>query len=154
MTQSLTEFFQAKKQKSDAETAAIDWNRRRNDWIAAINMLYADISNWLAAPIRLGSVHLDYAPARSITEEHLGTYEVQDLVLTSGDERVVFSPKARNVAGVEGRVDVIGESGHAMLVVGPGQQWSIVTTRSPRLVFEPLDEDSFAEMIEAVMRQC
>src|ERR1039458_2111707 len=65
---------------------------------------------------------------------------MDDLVLSVGDEKVTFSPKGRNVVGSQGRIDVFGESGQAMLVVQPGPRWSVVTSRSPRLKIEPLDE--------------
>ena len=152
MTQNLTEFFRDKKQRSDAEAANIDWDRLREEWLAAITFLYGQIANWLTEPIRLGSVRL-VTQSREVTEDHLGTYAVDDLLLIVGDERVTFAPKGRNVIGAEGRVDVSGDSGKAMFVVHHGPRWSVVTSRAPQLKLEPLDEASFAETIQAVMRQ-
>ncbi len=61
----------------------------------------------LAEPIAKGTVVLQRSP-KQLTENFIGTYSVDDLILTTGDERVRFSPRGRNVAGATGRVDWVG----------------------------------------------
>jgi len=152
MAKDLVEFFQMKKQRSDEESAAIDWGKRREEWISAIETLYASIESWLREPVEKGIVKL-YRRARQIEEAHLGLYSVDDLEFTVGDEKVLFAPKARNIVGAHGRVDVRGEAGEAMLVVQPGPRWSVVASRYPTLRTEALDENSFNQTLQAVMRQ-
>jgi hypothetical protein len=152
MAKELTEFFQSKKQRSDQESAAIDWGKRREEWLSAIDNLYASIEGWLSEPVKKALVTLQRRQ-RPIEEAHLGAYSVDDLVLTVGDENVIFSPKGTNVVGAQGRVDVRGEAGESMFVVQPGPRWSVVVSRSPTLRTEALDADSFNETMQAVMRQ-
>src|SRR5437773_2316049 len=103
MTQSINDFFRAKKERSDKESAGIDWNRRKAEWLAAIDLLYQRIEEYVAEPKKQGAVTLVRRP-KEITENHLGTYDVHELILTVGDEEVVFSPKGRTVIGAQGRV--------------------------------------------------
>lgn len=152
MAKELMEFFQSKKQLSDEESKGIDWGRRREEWLSAINNLYGSIEGWLKELVQKGVVTLQRRP-KQIDEAHLGAYSVDDLVLTVGDEKVTFSPKGRNVVGAQGRVDVRGEAGESMFVVQPGPRWSVVVSRYPTLRTETLDAESFSETVQAVMRQ-
>ncbi len=152
MTQTVTEFFRAKKERSDAEVKAANWSARKVGWLNAISALYADIQNWLNGPIRLGYLRV-HAEPRTITEVHLGKYEVEDLILTVGDEHVTFSPKGAVVAGVAGRVDVIGEAGEGTLVVQPDGQWDLVRSKYPELRVVPLTAETLNDLIQSIMRR-
>jgi hypothetical protein len=150
MNQNLTDLFRKKQKKSEADTG-IDWDSRRNDYLAAVDALYKKIEAILAEPIGQKSLTLHRRP-KSLTETYIGTYSVEDLVLVIGDEQVRFSPRGRNVVGAAGRVDVIGERGEATLVLRPGAGWEFVQARQPALRVVPFDESTLAEMLEAVMR--
>jgi hypothetical protein len=151
MSTSLTEFFREKKQRAEVETAGVDWSNRLSEWLAAVNALYQQIDNWLAEPLSQGSVQRA-RQRKQLTEDHFGTYEIDDLVLKVGDESVVFSPRGRNVAGAIGRIDVRGESGESMLVLQPGR-WSVVKSKYPTLKLVTLDEAALGEVLRGVMRQ-
>lgn len=151
MTKSLTDFFREKLQRSVEESRGVDWNARKREWLDNIAGLYASIEAALAEPLRQGTA-LVSRQARQITEDHLGTYDVEDLILTVGDERVIFAPRARNVIGAGGRLDVRGERGEAMLVVQPGPRWSIVESKYPQLRTVALDDAALTELLQSVMR--
>src|SRR6185312_14226756 len=138
MTQGLTEFFRQKKQRADAETANVNWQQVKADWLAAIDLLYDQVRTSLQDAERQGALQMARRLKR-ISEEHLGEYEAPELVLSVADERVIFSPRGRNVVGASGRVDVIGEAGESMLVLQPGPRWSIVRSKYPQLQLVALD---------------
>jgi hypothetical protein len=152
MAKELADFFQSKKQRSDEESAATDWGKRREEWLSAIDNLYASIEGWLSESVQKGIVTLQRRQ-RQIEEAHLGAYWVDDLVLKVGDEKVTFSPKGTIIVGAQGRVDVRGEAGESMFVAQLGPRWSVVVSRYPTLRTEALDADSFNETMQAVMRQ-
>ena len=87
-----------------------------------------------------------------MTENYIGTYAVDDLILLIGDEQVRFSPRGRNIAGTGGRVDVVGESGEAILILQPDSQWGFVQTREPKVSVAPFNEATLAEVLRLVMR--
>src|SRR5665213_1709998 len=138
-TTNLSDFFRQKR--AHAGAVDIDWDRRKADWIAAVQQLYEEIQLLLQGPISEGAVTVDRRP-KSITEDFLGTYTVDELVLRVGDEFAVFSPKGRNIVGASGRVDFIGEMGEATLVLQPGPRWSVVSQRVPVLKLVPLEQES------------
>jgi len=89
---------------------------------------------------------------KTLVEEYIGPYQVDELVLQVGDEQVVFSPKGRNIVGGSGRIDLIGEMGEKTIVLQPEEGWGIVEARTPTLKIVPLDEDSLLTALKEVMR--
>jgi len=91
---------------------------------------------------------------KELSENYIGVYKVDDLILLAGDEQLRFSPVGRNVAGASGRVDVLGERGvPELLIVQPDGRWSFVQSRQPALKLVPFDESSLAEVLKRVMRE-
>jgi hypothetical protein len=152
MNQNLAEIFQ-KKQKQSAAGAGIDWDDRRNKYLAAVDALYHQIDTILAEPVAQKTVTVERR-AKELSENYIGTYKVDDLILLVGDEQVRFSPVGRNIAGASGRVDVLGERGvPEVLIVQPDGRWSFVQSRQPTLKVVTFDESSLAEVLKRVMRE-
>ncbi len=150
MNQSLTDFF-LKKQKQSAAIAGVDWDERRDKYLGDVKNLYDQIEKMLAEPIGQKSVTLQRRP-KQLTENYIGTYTVDDLILVIGTEQVRFSPRGRNTVGSEGRVDVVGERGEVALIVRPDSHWGVIQTRQPKLSVVNFDEATLAEILQLVMR--
>lgn len=150
MNQSLADLFQ-RKQKQTGAAGGIDWDERRDKYRGAVEDLYRQIEAMLAEPIRQRTVTLQRRK-KDLSENYIGTYSVDDLILLIGDEQVRFSPRGRNVVGASGRVDVLGERGEAILIVQPDSRWGFVQSRQPALRVVPLDDSSLAEVLQLVMR--
>jgi hypothetical protein len=151
MNRNLAEILD-KKQKQAGGGRGINWDERRDRFIAAIDDLYRQIEGMLADAIAQKTVVLQRR-AKDLSEAHIGTYKIDDLILLIGDEQVRFSPRGRNVGNFAGRVDVLGERGEASLLVQTDGRWGFVQTRQPTLKVVPLDESSLAEVLELVMRE-
>lgn len=150
MNQNLTDLFLKKKNQA-ASADRIDWDERRNKFVAAVENLYHQIEKILAEPIEKETVKLSRRN-KNLTENYMGTYAVDDLLLVIGDEQVRFSPQGRNIAGSSGRVDVQGERGEEILIVQADGRWRFVQSRHPTLRVVEFNESSFAEVLELVMR--
>ena len=150
MNQQLTDLFQRKQEQSKSGVN-IDWDSRRNEYLAAVNNLYEQIDTILAEPLHKKMVTLQRRE-KQLTEDFIGTYSAKDLILTIGNEQVRLSPRGRNIVGAFGRVDVLGERGEAALVLQPDSTWGFVQTRQPTLRIVPFDESTFAEVLKIVMR--
>lgn len=149
MDQKLAELFQQKaKRASSAEP--VDWDDRRDRYVAAVNSLYDQIKEMLSEVIDDQKADLQKRQ-KQLTESYIGTYAVDDLVLLIGDEQVRFSPRGRNIAGAEGRVDVVGERAEAALILG-ADGWAFVQSRQPKLTVVPLNQGTLAEVLRVVMR--
>lgn len=152
MNQNLADLFQKKKQQAGGG-AGINWDARRDKYLNAVDQLYHQIETILAEPLAQNTVTLQRRP-KELSENYIGTYKIDDLILLIGDEQVRFSPRGRNIAGSSGRVDVLGERGEPeVLVVQPDGRWSFVQTRQPTLKVVPFDESSLAEILKRVMRE-
>jgi hypothetical protein len=150
MNQKLTELFQ-KKQKPLGSDAGIDWDSRRDEYLSAVRDLYDQIEKMLVEPIGQKTVATQRRP-KQLTENFIGTYSAEDLVLVIGDEHVRFSPRGRNIVGAAGRVDVLGDRNEATLVFVPQSGWGFVQSRQPRLEIVPFDESTLADVLKLVMR--
>jgi len=151
MNQSLNKIFQKKQQQATA-VPDIDWDERRTKYVAAVDDLYDQIEKILAEPLAQKTAVMQRR-AKELSENYIGTYKVDDLILLVGDEQVRFSPRGRNIVGASGRVDVLGERAEEVLiVVQPDARWSFVQTRQPTLKVVPFDESSLAEVLKRVMR--
>ncbi len=150
MSQSAGDFI---SKRADSGKESVDWPARRKAYLDALNALYKQIEEFLVDPIKKGQAKLRREP-RELTENYVGTYSVEDLVLEVGTEHVRFVPRGRNIVGAAGRVDVLGDGGDATLVVQPGDnfgRWGVVATRQPTLKIVPFDDASFAELLRSVM---
>jgi hypothetical protein len=147
MKQNLADFLSKKQQSSDA----IDWDERRNKYLAAVDNLYEQIEALLAGPIQQKTVKLQRR-SKQLTENYIGTYSVDDLILVIGGEQVRFSPRGRNIVGAAGRVDVVGERGEAALILQPDSSWGVVQTRQPTLIIVPFEEPSLTDILKLIMR--
>lgn len=150
MNQKLVELLE-KKQKQSRAGKQIDWNQRRDEYLAGVTALYEQIEGMLAEPIAAKTVQA-IRRAKQLTESYIGTYSVEDLLLIIGSEQVRFSPRGRNIVGARGRVDVVGDRGEASLVLQDDSKWGFVYSREPKLTIMPLDEATMAEILQLVMR--
>ena len=153
-TNTLSSFLRQKSGKSS--TADVDWNAKKNDWIASIEQLYDFLTGTLLKQsIDEKIIEVSKVP-KQITEEHIGTYTLPELHLKVGNAHVVFSPKGVNVIGAAGRVDLRGERNTVTLIREKdindlSSQWKMVRQRVPKLVAQPLDADSLQWALEDVM---
>ncbi len=99
---------------------------------------------------RLGFTPIQRRP-KQLTENYIGSYSIDDLLLVIGEEQVRFSPRGRNIVGAAGRVDVVGERGEAALILQPETGWGFVEARQPSLEIMALDESSLAVILKRVM---
>jgi len=150
MNQDLTDLIKRKKKQADVGQE-INWDDRRDNYLAAVNDLYGRIESILTEPIAKHTVRLERRK-KNLTENYIGTYAVDDLILQIGGEQVRFSPAGRNVVGASGRVDVVGDRDTAILIVQSEGRWSFVASRQPTLRAVNFDESALAQVLQRVMR--
>ena len=150
MNQELARFLEM-KQKQAKSREAIDWDLRRDQYRQAVDSLYEQIDKILGESGQRANLVLRRRP-KELTENYLGTYSIDDLILLIRDEQVRFSPCGRNVVGSTGRVDVLGDRATAILVLGLESDWYWVASRQPELKTVRLDESTLADVLRLVMR--
>lgn len=102
---------------------AIDWTRKRNEWISLVTALIDDITNWCE--------ELGWSASRAskqITEEHIGSYEAPCLTIHAPSGRIHIDPVGVNIIGAQGRVDILSFPNlNRLLLVRKDNCWALFT---------------------------
>jgi hypothetical protein len=149
----LHEFLRRKGSQHGPEP--IDWNAKKVSWEIALNALYAQLESFLGNLISENVLKISRRPV-IVQEDYLGSYQVDQLVLSVGGEQVLFAPKGVAVAGASGRVDVLGQAFTRTLlwVKGDGSSpsdWSFIVSRSPKLKLVEFSQDSLLDVLKDTM---
>lgn len=172
--QDFQEFVERKTAQAKSEKA-VDWDKRRNDWLQELEGLYEQMEKHLqpyGIEIRRHLVPLE--------EEYLGAYQAHELTFDIGHDKIVAKPIGAQLIGARGRVDLSGpratlkivllekggpalkyrvterggtvkESSHSMLRGDAGDAgWYIATTPPPKSSVVQFNEDSFRDAIMEV----
>ncbi|MGA2617591.1 MAG: hypothetical protein ABSF26_08285 [Thermoguttaceae bacterium] len=143
---------EAKKQREE-----VDWNAERDWWLAALGALYNQIEVWLAPLREQGLVSSARVPVQ-LSEEKIGTYTADQLVLEFGPEAIVLEPKGCLIVGARGRVDVFrrGSRGEQVMLVLSGSKaeprWEIWPNRDPRQR-KVVRKASFEKLLETLLQE-
>jgi hypothetical protein len=157
----LKEFLasQAERLRNQESEAAL----RRDEWLASLNRLFAQIRNWIHEA-DTGSVlflKTGYMPKREVG---IGNYEVPYLWIELGPREVRIEPVARTVAGptsltgvihvprAYGRVDLTNGLSKYMLFrveKEPEDRWNIIEQDSYQM--RPFDRTSFEEAFQSLL---
>jgi hypothetical protein len=146
MASQLIEFLEGRKEKAQG----VDWEAKKNAWLDAVSLLYHEIGVLLGDSTKNGTVKAERVRIE-VNEDFIGTYSVDELHLTVGNDRVIFKPAGTNVFGALGRVDMRGDRGEiSLLWTGGRNEWQFLV-QLPDLVMAPLDEECLLEALQRVM---
>lgn len=142
------------EQKKDQ--APINWDAEREWWLEELRKLHANVRQWLSSLVQENLVDIRSTPVR-LSEEHIGAYAADALVLEFTGQGIVLEPKGTVIVGARGRVDVFlrGQRGAqpVMLILGGPKDaayWSIWPTRDPG-TRQTLDESTFKSLLDALL---
>ena len=139
--------------RSKAATAAqaepeVDWQARKDKWLAHLARLHDLVRTWLEPLHHDGTVRCSTSHV-TLEEDYIGAYQADVLTLVIGKQRVAFHPKGTLIVGADGRVDVRGQRAVRTIVL-KGDGWFVVA-QSPHLKTLPFNEDSFQDVLQEVM---
>lgn len=134
---------------------AVDPEAEKTWWLEQLEEIYRQVEQWLAPLVENGLVVKIERTKVRVTEEHLGQYLADALVLGFGsDEVILLHPKGTFIIGARGRVDVY-RTGNAsrivMLILGTDKanpRWTIWPSRNDR---KPWTKDNFEAVLEALL---
>lgn len=130
--------FVAREQAAAAETATIDWDKQRDEWLERLDALYAKIESFLTKYLSKRQIRAEYV-GLILNEENIGRYEARQMVIRIGRQQVDLVPIGTLLIGAKGRVDAIGPAATAPLllvdkkVVSPASQVHVQVGVSGRL---------------------
>ncbi len=94
----------------------IDWNNERDEWLSYLNSLYKRIESFLDKYVSVGQIQFEFQDIE-LNEEHIGSYTARKMVLRIGKQVVNLVPIGTLIIAFKGRVDVVGSSGKAQIVL-------------------------------------
>ncbi|NNU93422.1 hypothetical protein ETC01_09280 [Geobacillus sp. NFOSA3] len=174
--ENLEEFL--KRKKKDAEQNKIDWEQRKQQWLAEIAEFYNQVKSFLAPLQEKGLLSLNWEEVKKY-EEYLGEYTTNKLYVNFPDQQVVIEPIGKNIIGAMGRIDMVGKNGNITFLLvdkeaespkimvhfndglskglekiretkNPEYVWKIATP-PPNIKFIDLNKDSFSDALLEVV---
>ena len=109
------EFLETKRQAQSA-IAAIDWEKKKQEWLAHLKKLYKTFQDTLDEYKEKGGIKFEFLDI-DIDEEHIGAYKAPMMVITLGGETISLTPIGTIVIAAKGRVDMEGVRGKVTLVL-------------------------------------
>lgn len=105
-----------KRQGALVEAEAVDWDKRREDWLGYLNALYESVKTFLREYIDQGAIKLDFEEVQ-LNEEKIGAYRARKMIIHIGRQDITLTPIGGSIIGAKGRVDVQGSAGKARLLL-------------------------------------
>ena len=102
--QDFLEFVERKTALAKSEKA-VDWDRRKADWLRELEKLFVSMEDHLRPFAH--EIEFERNPIQ-LKEDDLGTYDAEELTLTIGHDKIVAKPVGTRLIGARGRVDLSG----------------------------------------------
>lgn len=127
------------------DSASVNWNDRRDDWLAQLRDLMDSIKGW--AEQRRWFVD---EQEKTVDEDHIGRYTVPTLFIQAPGGKIHVDPIGCNIIGAQGRVDIESfPSLNRLLLVLVEGHWKIKT--DSRVDWpEPWSETAFIKLVDAL----
>ena len=166
MASSLEIFLEQKKHKQEKREKTTDWQQEKSKWIQAVQSLYVQVEKWLSAYKAKGLLDVQFRETQ-LTEDYLGTYSIQQMIISVSGEQVKLTPVGTLILGAYGRIDIAGDRSNATLLLVRKKtttdestggipslnqltwKWAVKT---PHLQMLPLSEAVFSDILMAVMQ--
>jgi len=116
MTKKDFDGFLLLKEKEQKDIPEIDWEAEKNKWLSYLDDLYRLFEVSLNDYVKSGKIRITYNEI-SITEENVGTYKAQKMIIEFAGEKITFRPIGTNLIGINGRVDITSKSNSAKIVL-------------------------------------
>lgn len=110
------EKFLTEQTKPISTQKKIDWEKEKKEFINFLNALYSKIESSLNEYVESGKISITKENI-AIEEEYIGKYNVDRMVVSFGQNRIVLTPIGTNLIGAKGRVDMKGPKGMAKIVL-------------------------------------
>ena len=104
------------RQQKEAEQKKIDWESQKQDWLSHIDDFYRMVRGFLKSYTEQGRVEFSQKPME-LSEEHIGHYTVDKLILVFGGIEVTFTPVGTLLIGAKGRIDMRAKAGLVRFVL-------------------------------------
>lgn len=106
------------QQSKASDKNEIDWEAKLKDWKKYLSNFHEKVESFLKSYIKSGKLTLTKRRIR-LSEEYIGSYEVDALDILLGDTKITLTPIGTNLIGAKGRVDMKGPRGIVKFILAP-----------------------------------
>ncbi len=128
------EFVKQRTARAKQSAEALNPDRTLRVWRRELKSLFGTMEQYLKGYIESDQIKMERRPVQ-ITEERLGTYDAEELVLHIGNDEVIARPIGTLLIGSRGRVDLSGPRKTLRILLleegGPTLKISISGTDGP-----------------------
>ena len=166
-----------KKHESKPAEKEVDWEKQKQEWLNFIKVFYDSVESWLAPYQKEGKLSYEYRKTQ-ITEEHIGTYDVDIMVVDFAGQKLTLEPLGTLLIGTKGRIDMEGTRGRVQFILAdkdskgmkvnvsisiggkskeepkerkePNWTWKIVLREPRKISYTEFTEDNFFDALMEV----
>ncbi len=121
------------QKKQAEEDREVDWNKQKDVWLDAVKSFYEQIEN-LLTPLKDKDLLDLYYEQIYITEEHIGIYAIDKMVIKFPDHQTVsLVPVGTLIIAAFGRIDMEGPNGTVKFL------WVPKSSEGPKVRVEIID---------------
>jgi hypothetical protein len=106
----------ASSEQKEEKDSAKYIEARKTWWIEEVGKLFDDIRTWLDPLIQDGTIKFDTEDI-TLMEEWLGSYTIREAVIRLANKELRLRPIGSMILGSYGRVDLMGPTGQAIIVL-------------------------------------
>jgi hypothetical protein len=114
VTRDFSEFV-TRQQPKEPE-AKLNWAEVRDEWLENLESLHTRVAGFLKEYIDQGSISYGFSSI-SLVEDNIGKYAAKQMDIKIGRQRVSLIPIGTLLIGSKGRVDIVGSTGKALLLL-------------------------------------
>ncbi|NOS75599.1 MAG: hypothetical protein HOP36_13930 [Methyloglobulus sp.] len=104
------------KHESKSEEKEINWEEQKIEWLDFIKQFYSSVESWLDPYKKDGKLSYEYKITQ-ITEEYIGTYDVNVMVVHFAEQKLTLEPLGTLLIGTKGRIDMEGARGRVQFIL-------------------------------------
>jgi len=128
-----------RKHESKPTEKEIDWEKQKIDWLGFIKSFYDQVEGWFAPYGAAGKLSYEYRKAQ-ITEEYIGTYDVNVMVVDFAGQKLTLEPLGTLLIGTKGRIDMEGARGRIQFILADKDSKGMKVTVSISMDGQPNSE--------------
>lgn len=138
--------------KKDEEKQKINMTERKKKWLQDLNDFFSNIKKWLKPLVDKNLVQINEMQL-PISEDAFGDeYNVPFINIRLSNQTIQFKPIGAIIIGAKGRVDIIISSKINIMIVKHDDGWKIAIKNQRGYDYKDFNEDSFAEIIEELIK--
>lgn len=121
------EFLKDKKTHQSSAMPAVDWSRKKEEWLEALDKFYGIVHLLIINKFENAGYQVIVSKNKlTLAEEYIGSYQVDQLEISADDIKIYFNPVGCMIFNAKGRVDMVVGFETIKIILTETNEWKIV----------------------------